>query len=193
MDELTGLFEKIGLHPRRMKAQVILDMINTLEAICRRKPFQNANLILDDMLVTVVSAALLEKPFINPDGSGLADSFEIARTLQLDRLFGVQPSVAFRCSILTASKPKEMQELLCNRTFQMLIGCNEYQGVRWYRGEAFQECMYINVLSQAMQCMDNGIDADECTKECEKELRKWLDRSNQAQYRLDNLIAGTPC
>lgn len=197
MDELTGLFEKIGLHPRRMKAQVILDMVNTLEAICRRKPFQNANLILDDMLATVVSAALLEMPFINPDGTGLAESFEIARTLQLDRLFGVQPSVAFRCAILNASKPKEMEELLCNKTFQMLIGCNEYQGVRWYRGEAFQECMYLNVLSQAMQCMDKGadkgVDADECTKESEKELRKWLDRSNQAQYRLDDLMEGTHC
>ena len=90
-----------------------------------------------------------------------------------------------------------MEELLCNKTFQMLIGCNEYQGVRWYRGEAFQECMYLNVLSQAMQCMDKGadkgVDADECTKESEKELRKWLDRSNQAQYRLDNLIEGTHC
>lgn len=188
MDELSGLFEKLGLHPRRMKPQTILEIINALEDLCRRKPFQNANLILEDTLATVVSTALLEIPFVDPDDTDLSETFEIARTLQLDRLFGVQPSIALRGSLLVASRPTAVGELLCTKPFQALIGCNEYQGVRWYRGEAFQECMYLSILSNALRRMFAGDDAATISNESEKELRKWLDRGNAAQYRLENLL-----
>lgn len=188
MDELSGLFEKLGLHPRRMKPQTILEIINALEDLCRRKPFQNANLILEDTLATVVSTALLEIPFVDPDDADLSETFEIARTLQLDRLFGVQPSIALRGSLLVASRPTAIGELLCTKPFQTLIGCNEYQGVRWYRGEAFQECMYLSILSNALRRMFAGDDAATISNEGEKELRKWLDRGNDAQYRLENLL-----
>ena len=183
MEELNGLFEKLGLHPKRMKAQTILEMINTLEVICKTKPFQNGNLILEDSLATVVSAAFLEMPFIHSDNSTLEDTVKVARILQMDRLFEVQPTMAIRCGILTCTAPKDIKELLKDKTFQMLIGCNEYQGVHWYRGEAFQEALYLNVLSKVVN--DKSTNAG---KDAEEELDKWLKRSAKANYRLNNLI-----
>ncbi len=183
MEELNGLFEKLGLHPKRMKAQTILEMINNLEIICKTKPFQNGNLIMEDSLATVASAAFLEMPFLHSDNSTLEDTVNIARILHLDRLFEVQPTMAIRCGILTCTTPKDINNLLKDKTFQMLIGCNEYQGVHWYRGEAFQEALYLNVLSKAVN--NKGI---RDLSETEKELDKWLRRNSQANYRLNNLL-----
>ncbi len=190
MEELNGLFEKLGLHPKRMKAQTILAMINDLEVIGKTKPFQNANLILEDSLAMVVSAAFLEMPFLHSDSSSLEEMFNIAKTLQFDRLFEVQPTMALRCAILTCSAPKAMEDLLENKIFQILIGCNEYQGVRWYRGEAFQECLYLNILSKtfADKSINNGKLAQSCIDEAEAELDQWLTKSSKANYRLDNLV-----
>ena len=83
-----------------------------------------------------------------------------------------------------------MDELLENKTFQMLIGCNEYQGVRWYRGEAFQECLYLNVLSNTLadKSVKDGKVTQQCIKKAEKELDKWLTRSSKANYKLNNLM-----
>lgn len=74
----------------------------------------------------------------------------------------------------------------------MLIGCNEYQGIRWYRGEAFQECLYLNVFSKTLddKNIKDGKITAQCIKESEKELDKWLSRSSKANYKLDNLIEG---
>ena len=188
MDELSGLFEKLGLHPRRIKPQAILEIINSIETICRNKPFQYANLILEDSLCSVVSCALLEIPLINPTCASIGETFEIAQTLQLDRLLEIDSSLALRCSILTSTSPKDIQELLCNKLFQALIGCNEYEGIRWYRGEAFQECLYLDLLSKAVHDLDkNNLDAQ--LKEYEKELRAWLKKGEKAQYKFDNLLS----
>jgi hypothetical protein len=181
MEELTGLFEKLGLHPKRMKAQTILAEINKLEAISKTKPFLNGNLIMEESLATVVSAAFLEMPFLHFETSTLEEAVKVAQILQLDRLFEVQPTMAIRCGVLTCSTPKEMELLLKDKTFQMLIGCNIYQGIHWYRGEAFQECLYLNVLSKAL------INPQYSSKEAEEELEKWLTRSAKASYKLNNL------
>ncbi len=188
MDELSGLFEKLGLHPRRVKLQTILEIINSIEAICRNKPFQYANLILEDSLSAIVSAALLEIPLINPSCASIGETFEIAQTLQLDRLLEIEAPLALRCSILTSTSPKDIQELLCNKIFQTLIGCNEYEGIRWYRGEAFQECLYLALLSKAVHNIDKD-NLDTQLKEYEEELRKWLKKSENAQYKFDNLLS----
>lgn len=190
MEELNGLFEKLGLHPKTIKAQMILGMINNIEVIGKTKPFQNANLILDDNLATVVSAAFLEIPFIHSNNSSLEEMFNIAKTLHFDRLFDVQPTIALRCALLTSTKPKEMKDLLEDKTFQILIGCNEYQGICWYRGEAFQECLYLNVLSKTLddKNIKEGQITEKCIKNAEEELDKWLKRSSKANYKLKNLI-----
>lgn len=190
MEELNGLFEKLGLHPKTIKAQTILGMINELEIVGKTKPFQNANLILEDSLATVVSAAFLEIPFLHSDSSSLEEMFNIAKTLQFDTLFEVSPTMALRCALLTSSTPKTIEELLKDKTFQLLIGCNEYQGVCWYRGEAFQECLYLHVLSKTLndKNVKDGEVTQEYIEEAETELDKWLTRSSKANYKLENLI-----
>ena len=129
-------------------------------------------------------------PFLHSNTSSLDEMFNVAKTLHFDRLFDVQPTIALRCALLTSTEPKDIKELLQNKTFQTLIGCNEYQGVCWYRGEAFQECLYLNVLSKTLdeRNIKEGQITEDCIKNAEKELDKWLSRSSKANYKLKNLI-----
>ena len=185
MEEFDPLFDKIGLNMHLMKPQTILDLLNRLQSICRREVFANANTIMDNDLLSVFAAGFLTMPFISANSS-LEDAAKVVQILQLDRFFGIPKATASMCAIIATKRGESVRELLENRVFLDLIGRNEYQGVRWFRGEAFQECMYLLFLSKAIHA-DEDI-TDEQEMQIRKEISKWLKKGSAAQYRLDNLL-----
>jgi hypothetical protein len=185
MEEFDPLFDKIGLNMHLMKPQTILDLLNRLQSICRREVFANANTIMDNDLLSVFAAGFLTMPFISANSS-LEDAAKVVQILQLDRFFGIPMATASMCAIIATKRDESVRELLENRVFLDLIGRNEYQGVRWFRGEAFQECMYLLFLSKAIHA-DEDL-SDEQEMQIRKEISMWLKKGSSAQYRLDKLL-----
>ena len=101
-------------------------------------------------------------------------------------VFGPMSTVSM-CSIVATFRKESIAELLETRSFLDLIGRNEYQGIRWFRGEAFQECMYLSFLSKAIHSKEALTDKQEA--QMRKEIDSWLKKGSAAQYRLDNLLS----
>ena len=114
------------------------------------------------------------------------EAIRVVQHLQLSRFFDCPESIISRCAIIIARGTSTVEELLQEKTFLDLIGRNEYQGVRWFRGESFQECMYLTYLADAMTA---GINLDpETVEDYRKEIDLWLRKCGDAQYKLDNLL-----
>lgn len=183
VEEIPGLFPKIGLKFHNVKPAVIVNNIAKLEDVCKIKIFKDGNtIILDDAVLAVISA-LIAVPFVE-DSDSLEDVEFIFKSLMLHRLFECDPNKINMGEILVCFNANDVKTLLDNQAFLNLIGCNEYQGIRWYRGESFDECMYITLLSKALFTPDvKKIDQ----KQIEKELNYWLQKSEHAGYKVDLL------
>ncbi|MBO6049334.1 MAG: alpha-amylase [Spirochaetales bacterium] len=186
MEEFDPLFEKVGLNMHMMKPQTVLELLKKLEAVCKKDVLANANTIMDQDLLCVFAACFLILPFVSSSTS-LEDAVKVAQILQLDRFFGVPKTTVLMCSIIATTREESIQELLEDRVFLDLIGRNEYQGVRWFRGESFQECMYLTYLSKAIHSKE-ALSAKQEKILC-KEISTWLKKGSAAQYKMDNLLA----
>ncbi|MCQ2412504.1 MAG: alpha-amylase family glycosyl hydrolase [Sphaerochaetaceae bacterium] len=186
MEELETLFAKLGLNMHVMRPQTIVDLLGKLDEVCSFKVFSNANTIMDDDIVTSFAAYFLVMPFMQSNAK-MEDVYRISQILQLDRFFDAPEAITTRCAILAVKQIASVQELLSERTFLDLIGRNEYQGVRWFRGESFQECMYLSFLSRALSAKDEITEESELAMR--KEMDSWLRRCADAQYQLDNLLS----
>ena len=49
MEEFDSLFSKIGLNMHIMKPQTILEMLGSMDAVCRNQLFSNGNAIMDSL------------------------------------------------------------------------------------------------------------------------------------------------
>ena len=185
MEEFDSLFAKIGLNLHLMKPQMILDVLNNLEAVCSLPVFSNGNMILGADLPKIFAAAFLTMPFLSANAT-LEEAVKIVKHLQLGRFFELDEPTLARCAIITAKQNLDMETLLTDQTFLDLIGRNEYQGVRWFRGEAFQECMYLAVFTKALGRKEK-ISAEE-ELAFRQEIDKWLRRGAEAQYKVDGLL-----
>ena len=186
MEEFDPLFDKIGLNMHLMKPQTILELLNRLQDICSREVFANANTIMDEDLASIFASCFLILPFISQTSS-LEDAVKTVQTLQLDRFFGKPMSTLSMSAIVATYRKESVLQLLEDRIFLDLIGRNEYQGIRWFRGEAFQECMYLSFLSKAINAKEAPTSRQE--SQFRKEIDSWLKRGAAAQYRLDNLLS----
>lgn len=185
MEEFDSLFSKIGLNLHLMKPQMILDILNSLDDVCCLPLFSNANMILGAELPKIFAASFLTLPFLSAN-STLEEAVKVVKHLQLNRFFELDEPTLARCSIITAKQNMEMTNLLSDQTFLDLIGRNEYQGIRWFRGEAFQECMYLTVFARALG--KKGKPTPEEESAFRKEIDKWLRRGSAAQYKVDGLF-----
>ena len=104
----------------------------------------------------------------------------------LDRFFELDEPTLARCAIITSKQNLDINVLLKDQTFLDLIGRNEYQGIRWFRGEAFQECMYLAVFTRALTGKGKLSAHDEMI--FRQEIDKWLRRCAEAQYKVDGLL-----
>ena len=186
MEEFDSLFSKIGLNMHIMKPQTVLDMLSSMDIVCRNQLFSNANAIMDTDIVTVFAAGFLAMPFLSSHPT-MDEAIRIVQQLQLSRFFESSESVISRCAIIIARGESTMEEQLQDKAFLDLIGRNEYQGVRWFRGESFQECMYLSFLSKAINAKEAPTSRQE--SQFRKEIDSWLKRGAAAQYRLDNLLS----
>ena len=185
MEEFDSLFSKIGLNMHIMKPQTILEILSSMDAVCRNQLFSNGNAIMGTDIVTVFAAGFLAMPFLSSHPT-MDEAIRVVQQLQLSRFFDCSESIISRCAIIIARGSSTMEELLQEKSFLDLIGCNEYQGVRWFRGESFQECMYLTFLADAMEA---GINLDsETVEDYKKEIDRWLRKCGDAQYKMDNLL-----
>ncbi len=185
MEEFDSLFSKIGLNLHIMKPQMILEVLNKLEDVCRFPVFANANMIIGYDLPKIFASAFLTLPFLSATAT-LEEGVKVVQHLQLDRFFETDASILARCAILTSKQDLDIRVLLDDKTFLDLIGRNEYQGIRWFRGEAFQECMYLACFAKALGSKANLTSEDEL--EYRKEIDRWLRKGAEAHYKVDNLI-----
>ncbi len=187
MEEFDSLFSKIGLYMHTMKPQNIVILLSRLDRVCKHDIFSNGNTVLDTDLAMIMAAGLLALPFVSGKPT-IAEGVKVSQMLQLDRFFEADPALVARCAVLLSQvEDPDMEKLLGDNAFLDLIGRNEYQGVRWFRGEAFQECMYLAQLSHAL-CLEEDL-TQEDEMEYRRTIDKWLRRCSEAQYRLDNLLA----
>lgn len=185
MEEFDSLFSKIGLNMHIMKPQTILAMLNDMEAACRHQLFANGNAIMDYDAVTVFAAGFLTLPFLSSQPT-MEDAMRTVQHLQLSRFFEAPEPIVLRCALIIARGTSDISGLLTEKPFLDLIGRNEYQGVRWFRGESFQECMYLAYLADAI-CEGKHLTEKKLDK-YKAEIDSWLRKCGDAQYRLDNLL-----
>ena len=184
MEEFESVFEKLGIRMHSMKPQTIIELLNKIEEACKLDVFANANIIMNDDLTVVVASAFLMLPFVSKHTT-LEDAMKVAHSLNLSTFFNVPSAIVSRSALLVADVHQSIEQLLKDKVFLDLIGRNEYQGVRWFRGESFQECMYLVYFAKVI---NNKIALNAKTIEtCKKEIDSWLRRSSSAQYKLDNL------
>ncbi|MCF0238597.1 MAG: alpha-amylase [Sphaerochaetaceae bacterium] len=185
MDELVNLFAKFGLNMRTMKPQKVVDLINSLETVCKRKMYINGNTILEKDITSIMAATFLLRPFINGNTT-LRDAMKAVKVLDLDRFFEIPMDIIIKSALLALGNSLPLDKQLEDSSFQELIGRNDYQGVKWYKGEWLQECVYLALLSQALYCSNE--ETKESWKNEEKELQTWLKAHNKAGYQLDKLL-----
>mgnify|MGYP004444002979 FL=1 len=184
MEEFESVFEKLGIRMHSMKPQTIIELLNKIEEACKLDVFANANIIMNDDLTVVAASAFLMLPFVSKHTT-LEDAMKVAHSLNLSTFFNVPSAIVSRSALLVADVHQSIEQLLKDKVFLDLIGRNEYQGVRWFRGESFQECMYLVYFAKVI---NNKIALNAKTIEtCKKEIDSWLRRSSSAQYKLDNL------
>ncbi len=183
LEELGNLFAKLDMQVRKMKPVVILDYLSRIENACKADIFSKGNMIMDDSLPSVLSAAFLLMPFVE-DSSDLSQAYGIAQKLMLSNFYGIDNDIISRSILLITKLDDDTKKLLEDSTFLKLIGHNEYQGVKWYRGEYFQECIYIAILSNAIR---NSLNGEVSKSEIESQIKYWLRRDEFALYKIDNL------
>ena len=169
-----------------MKPQMILDILNRLDDVCSIPVFSNGNMVLGADLPKIFAAAFLTLPFLSANAT-LEEAVKVVKHLQLGRFFELDEPTLARCAILTAKQNLEIDNLLTDQTFLDLIGRNEYQGVRWFRGEAFQECMYLAVFTQALGSKEKPTAEEELA--FRQEIDRWLRRGAEAHYKVDGLLS----
>lgn len=179
LEELNELFARLGLHVSDMKPARVLKLISRIEKVSKQQIFSDGGTILSDQFATIVSAALVLLPFTG-DGCSLYDAMGKVRTLMLDRLYEQDLSFISRAALLVCKDPLEIEQLLNNDCFLDLIGRNEYQGICWYKGEAFQECMYTACFADAV---NNGTD----NKKSSETIKYWLRKNATAGYKVAGL------
>lgn len=180
-EEFASLFSKIDLHINRTNPAEIVNAVKRLEKICSKRIFANGNIIIQDSIVNIIIAAFIISPFVTRNTT-IEEAQSICDKLMIDRFLGCDHDIISRVAFAGTKTSKDMNELLDNPVFQNLIGCNEYQGTVWYRGEYFQECVYLVQLSRAFFFGDKVRDL-----EYEKQIKKWLRKCTEAGYKLENL------
>lgn len=180
-EELSSLFGKLGLDIHRTKPSSVVENLKKLEKVCRLKTFADGNKIIAEDLSVVVIASMIIAPFVNSNTT-MEEAMEICKTLLLGRFLNYNPDIIERSAIMTCSCRKDMHKMLDNSSFKKLIGCNEYQGTIWFRGEYFQECSYLVNFARALQ------EPEEIQEEEYKtEITHWLRMAASAGYKFGNL------
>jgi len=179
LEELNELFGRLGLHVSEMKPSAILKLVSRIEKVSKQQIFADGGTILADQFATVVAAAFVLLPF-TADGCSLYEAMGKIRTLMLDRLFEQDLAFISRAAMFVCKDPLAIEELLNNDCFLALIGKNDYQGISWYKGEAFQECMYT-------ACFADAVNNGKTNKASAETIKYWLRKNATAGYKVAGL------
>lgn len=193
--------------PHDVPAQEALSFIQKLSSLFSSPEapvFASGGRIREEYPIVLASALFL-LPFISPD-TPMDVAMKYSDMLMLDRFFrtAMPSSVTDTDTIrrlchegaLSASlnsgaawlyppgySPSSvMMTLLEFPAFRELIGCNEYQGVTWYRKESFQDALFTVVVASST-VLENSDGSD-----AEGLLAALLEKERQSGYRIDGLF-----
>lgn len=180
MEELGPLLEKMGLSMKQMKPGDEINYIKDLEEKCKTAPVCDANSIMSDDLVRIFSAAFMIKPFVRRNCT-YNDVFRIMDRLLLDHFFEMDKTVLSRCALILSDQCDSVESFIDSSAFRYLAGCNQWQGVTWFKGEYCLECITTFIITKALR--EKSVDE----KELRDTLSKWITKVRNAGYRLDAL------
>lgn len=180
LEEIEGLFGKLELSVKHTKPQDIMDLLNKIENLSKTKTFSTGNFILKDELPVIISAAFALFPFVKKNAP-LSNIMNALKRLMLNRLYDKNMEIIGRAALLLADPSEKISDYLRNDDFMQLLQVNLYKDILWYKGENFQECLYVSYFARAIKSES----FDEA--ECDKEIKYWMLRDINAEYKLDNL------
>jgi len=143
-------------------------------------------------LQVALGTLLAIQPFLADDASVMdamktCDKLLLYRFFETDSEHGDDTRVACHLGAIIASSganvdeeqdaKKQFAHMLEDQSLRDYAGCNEYQGQKWYRKEAMQECIFGCALSLELH--------GHATKEFQRILMK---AEEKAGYRLDALL-----
>jgi len=154
----------------------------------------------------IFNAYLMTKPFVSPEDN-LEETSAVVEDLLLTHFFShareqlhvdtMQLQHVMQGTVLLAAIPEFLLEAktyakatsasLLRQLFDLpffahYVGCNEYQGVRWYRKESFQEALFLLCLGAILKNGSSAL-APMCAF-----ITDWLRRDLVAEYQVERLL-----
>ncbi|AEC03027.1 alpha-amylase family glycosyl hydrolase [Parasphaerochaeta coccoides] len=194
--------------PHDVSAQSVLSFIQDLSAFFaspKISVFASGGTIREEYPL-VMATALFLLPFISPD-IPVDTAMEYADRLMLDRFFrsalpasGIDADTVRRlchegalfASVRSGtswlypagySASSVLMTLLESSSFRNLVGCNDYQGVSWYRKEFFQDALFTVIVATAHALEEkDGPDAEVL-------LADLLEKERHAGYQVAGLFS----
>ncbi|MDD2231528.1 MAG: alpha-amylase family glycosyl hydrolase [Sphaerochaetaceae bacterium] len=128
----------------------------------------------------ICTAFLILRTF--SDGS-LRGLLHAADRLMLDSALGMDPYYVHLAALICLGGKPGIEELLGDQSFRMLIGANMYQGVTWFKSEAFLDAVLACLAGQSLE------ESRLIGLNYEKKFSFWLEKVHKSQYILDNLAS----
>lgn len=171
----------VGIKPMKMSGEQIESDVRNLERLLS-KPFFRYACQLNGHESDILTSFLFLQPFVDKSKK-LADLLRIADALMLPLALGATKESVHLGALMCLREQADIETLLDDRAFRSMIGVNLYEGVVWFRSEAFIDaalsCLAANALAEKRL---NGM-------AYEKKLDFWLDKVRKSNYILDNLCA----
>ncbi|MFA7108821.1 MAG: alpha-amylase family glycosyl hydrolase [Sphaerochaetaceae bacterium] len=181
-EQLINLYKKEETFIDNLKApkeEEIIKMVNKFKLICSKEVFQAGNTLIDNF-EKIISIYLIITPLVNSETT-LKEALLLVDKYRLNEFIECNLYSSHLSALLAVSGNYTIEELLNNEEFNLLIGTNSYQGVIWYKGESFQDCLYIYYFGKSL--LEKRI----FIKKTEKEIEYWLNKDCKSSYFLDNL------
>lgn len=181
VEESCPCLQAVQLSAKAPDAGQIGETVRKLQATYKQRVFLYANQLWNHSFEIHLVFFILQL-FTQPDME-LKRVLEIADLLGLDSALGISRAEVHLGALICLQGRIPMKTLLKDSSFGALIGANKYQGVVWYKSEAFLDAILAWLTGEAFG-------ASEKTKPevFEKEFAFWLEKAHNSKYILDNLL-----
>lgn len=181
LEELNFIFERLQIKKRRVTSEALLKGLKAISKVCLLRFSKTGNLLVPQM-PQIFTTAILLMPFVSGDTS-LQQAIMTADALMLADFLGTDEMTVRLGCLLSTSGSMSVESLLQDQAFRDLIGCNKYEGITWYNGDAAGLCIYIVHLANAIKAKNLQ------SRQLEKSLAFWYKKDKESKYILDNLIS----
>ena len=163
-------------------AGVMVEFPYIFNAYLMTKPFLSPEDNLDETSA-VVEDLLLTHFFSHAREQLHVDTMQLHHVMQGVVLLAAIPEFLLEAKTYAkATSASLLKQLFDLPFFAHYVGCNEYQGVRWYRKESFQEALFLLCLGAILK---NGSSA---LAPMSAFITDWLRKDLVAEYQVERLL-----